>query len=70
MIVMGMVTDFHYAIIYQELTMGQTLGAVMMNKRGMVSSYFQKFTFKNTNCQLRWKDVHFPPLGNIREGKE
>lgn len=63
-------TDFNYAIIYQVLTRGQTLGATMMNKTDMVSSYFQNFTFKNTNYQLRLKDVSFPPLGNIRDGKE
>ena len=70
MIVVGMVTDFHYVVIYQALTMGRTLGAIMMNKTVVVSSYSQKFTFNNTNCQLRWKDVSLPPLGNMRESKE
>ena len=68
MIVVGMMTDFHYAIIYQVLTMGQTLGAIMINKAVMVSSDFQKFAFKNTNCQLRWKDV-FPSLGKYKRGQ-
>lgn len=39
-IVVGMVTDFNYAIIYQVLFQGETLGATMRNKIDMVSSQF------------------------------
>lgn len=64
MIVVGTGTDSNDASIYGVPTMGQTLGAIIMNKADMVSSYFQNFTFKNTHCQLRLKDVSFRPVGN------
>lgn len=68
MIVVGAETDFNDAVIYQVITMGQRHGATMMNKTDMVSSYFQNFMFKNTNCLLRFQDV-FPSLREYKRGQ-
>lgn len=43
MIAVGTVTDFNDVIIYGVRTIGQTLGAIVMNKTDVVSSYSQKY---------------------------
>lgn len=69
MIVVGLVTDLNYAIVYQMLFRGPNTGGYhdKQSRHGLI--IFSYYTFK-TNGPLRLKDVSFPPLGNKREGKK
>lgn len=61
MTVVGMVTDFTYAIIYQVLFHGPNIWGYSdkQNRHGLI--LLAHFTVQ-TNCPLRLKDVSFPPL--------